>query len=192
MAFISWLRLEKDRRENRCIFFTRVVIDVCSEFGVVAEPLSVTLELFNAIMARQIQEGRSPQIASGMWFAPAFDPGAWGVGVDPSKPLSGPGWNGHLVAHVEGEQRFIMDLSQGQFSRPEYGMNYGPALLEIEAETSPPWSWTLPSGDHLTITPCPQNNRWMTTPAWKLSPAGRRAVKQLINGTRIELKHFVR
>lgn len=187
-AFLRWLRHEKDRRENRCIFFTRAAIEVCGEFGVVVEPLSVTLEVFNAIMARQIQEGRSPQIASGMWFAPAFDPGAWGVGVDPSKPMSGPGWNGHLVAHVEGKQSFILDLSQGQFSRPEYDMNYGPALLEIEPGAPPPWNWTLPSGDLLIITPCPQNKDWVTKPAWKLSPAGRRAIKQLVNETRLELR----
>ena len=167
-----------------------MAVEVCGEFGLSAEPLSVTLNLFNAVMARQMEDGRTPRNQDGWWDAREFDHGAWGVAVDPTKPLSGPGWNGHLVALVKGDQSFIVDLSQGQFSRPEYSMSYGPALLELELGDAPPWSWQLPSGDRLIMRPCPSNDGWVRAPAWKLSAPGRRAVKQIINETRIELKHL--
>ena len=59
-------------------------------------------------------------------------PGNWSIGIEATGEIAedGNGWDGHLVAVVGG--RYIVDLSAGQFARPQHGIKMVPFVVHAE------------------------------------------------------------
>jgi hypothetical protein len=105
---------------DSCIACTRIAVDTLRTFGVRAKPLAVEVVIHNADAAAHIERGE-PEAAQ-------HDPAAWSLqlGFVPDD-LGDHIYNGHVVCLVE--QRRILDLTLGQASRPERGVNLGPGVF---------------------------------------------------------------
>ena len=117
--------------ENSCIFSTRLAVDYLQSKGILAEPMAVSLVAYSPEFVRRADElGSMPdQQLTQQWFEES--PAVWSVGVGvPEKASStSAGWEGHLVAIVEG--RYLLDLSADQVSRPEKQMLVKPFFCEL-------------------------------------------------------------
>jgi hypothetical protein len=120
-------------RRDGCIAATRVLITALQYFEIPAEPVPVEALLMNREWVKLATDlGRTPTAAE--WTQ---HDGVWSVGVgcayDPAlDPDPQPDrWHGHLVAVaalVDGE-RYLIDASLDQGSRPQYGIIAPPCVI---------------------------------------------------------------
>lgn len=120
------------REIGTCILSTRIATLVLRELGVRARPLACQLMAGNEVWARVVtdfleREGRWPTHDE-------WEPGMWAVGVgygeDPR--ANRPGYDGHLIAVVE--ERYGLDLTRDQTSRPQRGFTVEPGYFPVTPE----------------------------------------------------------
>ena len=123
---IAWSPLVFDRlllSRQRCIFTTRVGLDVLDEFGIDAVPRPVVTCVANepyVLWKDGDQDGPAPSKAWAVWA---------GLPPSPDDPIqNGKGWNGHLVVYVPTLSSFL-DLDFQQFRRPLKLLDTPPAVL---------------------------------------------------------------
>jgi hypothetical protein len=109
-----------------CIPSTRIIIEVLRHFRISARPLPVRVTAFNPVAQRFIRDGRVVDLES----VSRRHRGAYviGIGSPNFKPAAGD-WPGHLVVYVE--DRYLLDLSIGQLSRPERHLWVSPLCVDI-------------------------------------------------------------
>jgi hypothetical protein len=112
-----------------CIEATAATLDVLRAGGVRARELPVTVMVFNAagwrLQGQDILPGRSP-VDETVWRLQ----GACSVGIGTLCDVPRPGhYGGHLAVLVE--ERWLLDVSIDQASRPEDGVNLTPLLADI-------------------------------------------------------------
>lgn len=110
---------------NCCINATRVLIDVLGHFKVKAVPLSVNCVVHNKLLVDFLKEHGGGGTEEELDVA--YANGAWGVRIDEKVPEEPGGWAGHLVAIVQ--DKWLVDASAGQLSRPDKGILLPPILL---------------------------------------------------------------
>lgn len=104
-----------------CVLATKVGLDVLRYFGVDAKPLPVVVAALNAPAVDWIESDRELPREYGEDADEFEKSGAWIVQID-ERDLGEPGrYPGHLVVGLPGEDA-ILDLSLGQFARPEKGI----------------------------------------------------------------------
>lgn len=118
----------KEFRADSCIASSAIGIDVLSHFGFISEPFPVQTIIFNQKMADKVEKFGMPQ--NGLpdaWVAE----GAWSVGVGFGAEIAKPGkWQaGHL--NILAENRYLIDLSIDQATRPQYQIDMTPFCIEV-------------------------------------------------------------
>ncbi len=110
---------------DSCIMSSYVGLQVLARLGIRAEPMTVTLSVFNQAFADKFSEyGHWPQdqTEAVRW---SEENGAWAVTAgtpEGNGRVAAPGtWAGHLVLIVE--KRYLWDLSIDQVNRPDHGIN---------------------------------------------------------------------
>lgn len=98
-------------RVDSCIASTRVTIEVCRYWGLMARPQPTRVQAFTPTAWKLRDELVSLPVEQ-------WPPGAYSVGVAGGDHAPGR-WNGHLVA-VQG--RWIIDPSIDQLARPQHGL----------------------------------------------------------------------
>ncbi len=107
-------------RRDSCILHTRVAVDVLARLGVSARPLAVKVTVANSEWVRLGKRlNRPPERDE--WTDDTWVLGM-GFGLDPRQTR--PGYDGHVIAIVN--ERFALDLTLDQASRPERSMVVGP------------------------------------------------------------------
>jgi hypothetical protein len=106
---------------STCILHTRVATTAIRHFGVRARPLACRLMVCNqAYVDLRTELGRPP--APDEYTAEAHTVGI-GYGSD------GPGYDAHVVTVVE--DRYVLDLTLDQASRPQRGIVLEPVYFEV-------------------------------------------------------------
>lgn len=119
--------IELGYARDTCILHTRVAVDILRELGVTARPLAARVMVFNAKFAEETRRlGHFPLQGDDL------SPEAWnvviGYGTDPSADR--PGFDGHLLAVVN--ERWALDLTIDQASRPKYGIELAPHFWAVD------------------------------------------------------------
>jgi hypothetical protein len=127
---VAYATLLEAYRPDCCIAAAAILTRVFAEYGYRAEPVSVSLEVYNAAMMKLLEKGvEIPPTSEPERRAMLFDlTGAWGVGVIPglNRDLRGrPGYAGHLVLRVK---QYLVDATIQQAQRPQKQIVL-PALL---------------------------------------------------------------
>ncbi len=157
---------------NNCVLITRIAIDVLGDFGIAASPLTVHVVGHNAAYDRLVRNLGSPTDPEAFrrlcneHVASTFRVG--GGGED------GPNdWPHHLVAIVEGRQ--LLDLSIGQASSAERGIELSPILARCDedflAGRCELEHTTKMSGCYLKYEALLDETSYRPTWGWKSSPA---------------------
>lgn len=130
-AVVTEVRREIPHRRDLCILSTRVGWDACNYFGVPARPMPVRTLAFNQRWSSHIETVGNVEDES---WEKAMEEGAWSIFIDEEDHTAGK-YPGHLVLvseqdgdHVEGRDDWFLDLSLGQFTRPQYDMNFPDSL----------------------------------------------------------------
>ena len=116
----------KKFRQDCCINATRVLLDVFRHFDMKARPLSVECAVHNKMLVDFIAAHNGVMPAEEVvdeWY----EKGAWGVRIEGEVVTKDRGWAGHLVGIVQ--DRWLVDSSSGQMSRPEKGIHLPPILV---------------------------------------------------------------
>jgi hypothetical protein len=169
------LILEVFNRDS-CIASTRIAIDALASFGVVAEPMSLSVTVYNRAAAEAITQG--PAVANLMNFRSALRANegdeiwsvAIGAGLSEPDPVN-PTWSGHLVAVIP-EYVALIDLAIDQASRPTKGLTLEAFWLQVPHEQW--WTGTEPSTEFLDSAGnvlvldrrCPDPTGYLTSPNW--------------------------
>jgi len=110
-------------RPRRCIFATRVGLDVLEAFDVAAVARPVVACVANAPYVSWRETDRSAAAPPGAWAVWA------GLPLAPDDPLeTGKGWPGHLVVYLPGLAQ-LLDLDFQQFRRPAKLLDTPPAVV---------------------------------------------------------------
>src|SRR5690242_14863693 len=90
---------QKGFQDDSCIASTRVVLDLCRNYGITAIPLAVTAVAYNPKYAAAIEAGEKPPsgdpVAQAAWMDKR---GAWSIGVGLGGDPRPRRWPGHLGA----------------------------------------------------------------------------------------------
>lgn len=182
-ALARWVAasLEQSCGIDSCILATALLVDVLPDFGIRAQPFSVGVLISN----RQA-------------IADLRDPDAWVIGLGvprelrpegvPVRVVPGrlrPGWDGHLVALTE---RFLIDPTLPQASRPERGLHLEPLVLPVSpafASGQLSIEGLLDGGGRLGYYPAPNNRAWRTAPDWRNVKARRLIADKFRRGIRL-------
>lgn len=111
--------LAKYFRPDCCIAASKVASVTLNRLGFSTLPQATTLEVYTDKLWKRLESGK---------FKHPYLPGEYsvGVGFGQDKRLADPNWKGyagHLcVLAFEGSEKFLVDLSFGQASRPLKGM----------------------------------------------------------------------
>ena len=123
---LEWTPLVLDavlRSRQRCIFATRVGIDVLAAFGIDAEPRPVVACVANSSYVLWKEEDRTRPTPPDAWAVWA------GLPALPDDPIQDtPGWNGHLVVYVP-RLSSVLDLDFQQFRRPLKLLDTPPSIV---------------------------------------------------------------
>lgn len=120
-----------DIKPNHCILAGRVTNEVLTYFGIPHVVSAVQAMAMNDLMVSHMNEERKPD---------DWDPKAWSVGVGfpnmvavnkDSREASG--FDGHLVVFT---RTHLLDLSAGQFDRPNHNIVTGGSILRPLTELS--------------------------------------------------------
>jgi hypothetical protein len=139
-AVLDWLRrevppyvaAELGGKRDSCVLSTRVGYDVCRYFGVQAKPTVVRAFAFNEAWARVADE--QPELLAdpddAKWEDARME-GAWALAIDEEDHGTPGRFAGHLVLVAAGEPDWFLDLTAGQFSRPERGLTIPDAIWTV-------------------------------------------------------------
>jgi hypothetical protein len=155
-------------RPDACIAATRVAVSCLRAFGVPAEPVPVSVVIFNPPYLARVRAGGA--VATREEIVALFDvDGSWTVGVGtPGEERPGR-YAGHLVAGFPAAGRYwVMDLSLGQANRPQYGINLGPQLVGLPADFTAGRgrSWGVINGSAVGYAPAPEATGYLASPDW--------------------------
>jgi hypothetical protein len=107
-----------------CILATRTAIEVCSYFGVPAEPFPVRVLLYNEPYGRNVDRYRA-QLLAGEEIQLGPEEHSVGIGFG-KRDRSQPGWDGHLILISDGA---FADYSIQQAERTHRGIHTGPWIV---------------------------------------------------------------
>jgi hypothetical protein len=150
---------------DRCIAATRHGIEALAYFGIDAKPLKVMLVTGNEAWADWMNAGMP---------GGTMPEEAWSLGVDLDS-VRPKGYAGHLVAWLPREQ-MLVDLSLGQFARPDRDMPLPKAAAFDVPEDffthGAAWSVTDDvSGKHVVLVYDPRTEKdWLHAPDWQRKP----------------------
>lgn len=176
VATASILPLSLHFNPDCCIAATRVAVTVFERLGFEAYAQPTRLRVWNRKLWERIASEQNT-FAHGV-----FLDGEWSVGVgfgeDPRKQHD-PDWkgfDGHLVAIVD--DRFLVDLSFGQTSRPQKGMPTKPVMImQMHGE----WPVTAALENFtLCYEPIP-NAAFLQSPDWTDEERTAHIVRRIIN-----------
>jgi hypothetical protein len=174
-------------RADSCIASSRIAIDVLSHFGILAEPLTVNLTVYNPAFAARIEAGdREPETQDELneWIRKY---GAWNVGVGMGGDPRLLTWGGHLV--VIAEKRCILDLSADQANRPQRNINLVPLGGDVPPEffDGEPLFFQI-NGCVLKYLVSPDNNGYTSSPDWLQASRREPLVQEIIKKMKEEKK----
>jgi len=107
-----------------CVASTRIAIEVLKKFNISARPLPVRVQAYNAVAQRLLEEGKREQIMTSNT--------AWSIGLGYDTRKLKHGFPGHLVSYVI--DRYLLDLTIDQLSRPEKHMTLSPLCVDVGAD----------------------------------------------------------
>ena len=117
-----------------CISSTRLAVEYLRGRNIKAEPLTVRAHVLSPAMVEKInQYGGLPEDKATIdrWYEESDQ--VWGIGLGMSEiPAEAGNWPGHLVALVE--NKYLLDLSIDQASRPERGLLLEPFFIEVPSD----------------------------------------------------------
>lgn len=153
---------------DSCILGTKIAITVLRSKGLRAVPMPVGVVVINRVFADRLAASRTLDGAgesADEWGAA----GAWMIHVGHREdigPVTG-GWDGHLVALVE--NRYLLDVSAGQFSRPTKNIAATPFWMPVERPFLRGERGLVvrgKQGEIFRYTPEPENESFLTAPSW--------------------------
>lgn len=175
-------------RADSCIASTRIGLDVLDHFGILAEPLPVSVTIFNPVMVEKYDEGMTlPQSKQEMeeWVRLY---GAWAIGLGHGGDQGPLKWPGHLVMLVEKE--LLVDLSIDQVNRPQrnivlhpFATNTFPEFLSGEEGLC-----AKVNGCMLRYLVLKGNKGYTTSPNWMIRLQRAGIVRNIIRKIEEELK----
>jgi hypothetical protein len=160
------------RAHSRCVAATRIGIDALAQFGVVALPFAVDVQVFNAAAVQWVLDGSpggTPEFKRrGAYYLTtlreAVPPD---LRVPPSRVNVGPVWDGHLVAHAPAHQ-LLLDFDARQLSRPEFGIVLPEAIaVPWAADAVMAEAVDDDTGARLVYRPRPDDVRWQAARDWQ-------------------------
>lgn len=148
-----------------CILHTRLAVDVLRELGIRARPMAARVIVGNASWARLGRQlGRLPTSAE--WGDETWCVGI-GFGEDPRRDR--PGYDGHVFAVVD--ERWALDLTLDQTSRPAHGMRLAPHFWEASPEFlagDEPMALRAPDESIAIYYAEPEERGYLTVPDWTM------------------------
>jgi hypothetical protein len=148
-----------------CILHTRIAVDVLRELDVRARPMAMRVMAGNASwrgLCKQL--GRYPQPDE--WTAETWCLGI-GYGADPRAER--PGYDGHVIAVVN--DRWGLDLTLDQASRPQKGMRFSPHFWQVSPEFlrgEEHDALSTSEGSVVVYQALPEERGFLTAPDWTL------------------------
>lgn len=148
---------------DTCILHSRVAVDVLRELGVRARPLACRMMAGNdSWRALSLKLGRYP-------VPDEWEPETWclGIGYGPDPRLERPRYDGHVIVVVN--ERWAVDLTLDQASRPAKGMELRPHFWQVEREFlrgDQPEVFFTEGGSVVTYFPLPEERGFLTVPDW--------------------------
>ncbi len=142
LAPVAYPTMREEYRPDCCIAAAAILIRVFKECGYEAEPVPVTVEVYNEAMVKLLESG-NPLPSDLERKRLLLDlTGAWGVAIAPAdtpvvsplrdqrRPLGG-GYGGHLLLRVN---EYLIDATIQQAERPEYQIKLPPMIVACHAE----------------------------------------------------------
>lgn len=188
------------RRRGRCIEAVRIATAVLPAAGVACRPMPCDALVYNAAARELVTAGVPladwPAAAHSLGVAVDGDayaergmvPGGRGGALEPGGSLSEPyrrsGWAGHLVTVGDG---WLLDLTAGQFARPDRGIVVEDAIAGPLEEASAGVEVDLDEGGILVYRWRPEAARWRRTPAWR-QDVRRELVELMVERIRVRLE----
>ena len=151
-----------------CLNATRVLLDVLRGVGFAARPLSVRAFAYNAVYVDRVARG----------LPPLGDPESWGLGVETRPAMGGGGWPGHLVALVD--NRWLVDGSAGQFSRPEKNILVPWIFLGELPKGNRTACYTLEDGSSLQYRTRPYDTSFQKMPGFQQHEQNRLVAEEIM------------
>jgi hypothetical protein len=165
------IMLDGHVRPDSCIAMTAVAVEVMRYFGYDANPLNVEVLIVNRAWREALERGE---------FDPTvklpdalFEAGAYGLGLGVEsqrleKLARGEEAGGHVVAVVD---RYLVDLSLDQASRPQHGIDLAPRIFEFDGVVTPEeraWTYALNDGAcFVEYKLRPDIQTWRDSPDWR-------------------------
>lgn len=145
-------------RVDSCIASTRILTSVLDYFGYPSEPLPCRAVVWTSLGFEQAEAN----VPFEQW-----PEGAWSVGVSGTGKTTGKRWDGHLVAMVA--DRWLIDPSADQFTRPQRGMNVGLVVVDAAewGDRSRLHCWRRPDGLVVGYSLMPNPGGWRDSPDWR-------------------------
>lgn len=155
---------------DTCILHARVAVDELRGWLVPARPLAVRAIVGNAQWAADTRQlGHIPTDAR------EWSPGTWcvgvGYGLDPRAERAG--YDGHVIVVVD--ERYAVDLTLDQMSRPAKGIELSPHWWELP---SPAFvlgegsaAFRLGNGSVVIYDAMPDERGFLSAPDWRCPPA---------------------
>jgi hypothetical protein len=151
---------------DSCILHTRIAVDVLRQLGVRARPLAARVTAGNAswtALCKQLNRYPLPD----EWSDETWCLGI-GFGADPRKER--PGYDGHVIAVVN--ERWGLDLTLDQASRPAKGMRFAPHYWRVTPEFlrgDAIDALATTDGSIVVYQALPEERGFLTVPDWTLA-----------------------
>lgn len=139
MALQKFARDEilKEFSVTSCIASTRIAIDVMGAYGIEAQPLPVSLMVFNKEAKKILEQSGSDEFKKIVDRQhPEAEGGPWSVGLGVTSHTEDNEWAGHLIVAVPQHGAYL-DLSCDQASRPHKNIELTPHYFDLEMDD--PW-----------------------------------------------------
>lgn len=181
-------------RADSCIASTLVTIEVLKYFGITAEPLALSVIVFNAEAAQMLTDGATMDDVGEATRKISLNAegGPWTIGVGsgqqtrrPGEPL---GWAGHLIATIP-DLKVIVDNSIDQISRPHKQLTFTPMWTRVPDDrwwdgTEDVAHFSTPEGaaiflDRRAVDP----DGYKASTNWDLKGPHKGPLKSIIGGT---------
>ncbi len=162
--------LERHFAPNSCMQASRLTVEALRSAGLRAEPFQVSVMASNPAMTACLQANPSATHKEIIGWERSH--GAWSVGIGDDQLIVGPnaatppsGFNGHVVALVE--RRYVVDLTLGQISRPQFDMWFGPTCFEVDRDWLSGTRGVIEvNGSLVKYTAHPHERSFLRTSAW--------------------------
>lgn len=122
-------------RADSCIASTRIGLDVLAYFGVRAEPLALSVLIFNTAAIELLEGGmHMNELAEVLHDIPVSrEGGPWSMGLGLGGDPEPNKWAGHLVISLP-YVRTMLDLSIEQANRPHKGLHFDRPIMWFVAD----------------------------------------------------------